>query len=70
MENLSWIAADGMVGLAPDAEPSQSYPAFLNELKREDVIDRSVFTLYLGKKGVQSKVWFGGYDLEYIRLGL
>ena len=34
------------------------------------MIDQLLFTVLLKKEGFQSKVWFGGYDIETVREGL
>lgn len=68
VENLKSLPGDGVVGLAPNSVDGTI--SIVTELYNQDVISQNMFTLFLSKRGLESKAWFGGYDLEYVRKSL
>jgi hypothetical protein len=65
--DLDTIVADGLVGLAPNSPNDHPNPTLVTTLYNNGVIDRNMFSLYLAKTDQDSKIWFGGFDPEYIR---
>jgi hypothetical protein len=62
--DLSGLKADGILGLAPSTQRTQS-SLFLDELYNNGIIDNKIFSFYISKGLSSSKVTFGGYNMEY-----
>jgi len=59
--------ADGMLGLAPSTKEKTS---LVEQMHDESLIEKSMFSLCFSRSGnslLTSKLWFGGYDLDYIK---
>ena len=64
------LHSDGLIGLAPNTPPNVQYNTLITELFNQKIIKNNMFSLYLSKTGVQSKIWLGGYDPTYVRSAL
>jgi hypothetical protein len=73
-QNFSFMNADtqedmddeetsGLVGLSP-YQARDGSDLFVLKMKDSGAIDEAVFSLSIGMKDVQSKITFGGYDLD------
>jgi cyclophilin family peptidyl-prolyl cis-trans isomerase len=61
---LKSMKSDGILGLAPSTQRSAS-SVFIKELQKAGVIDKQMFSFYITKGDLSSRVIFGGYDLKY-----
>ena len=60
--------ADGILGLAPQAMKSEHPDIFIRELKKQKIIPKAMFSLYLSNyQDNQSALWLGGYDHNFLR---
>ena len=61
--------ADGILGLAPRRKKRNDPRVFIDQMYRKKAIKRNQFSLYLSSDDdfEQSRVWFGGYDHDFIR---
>jgi len=68
-KQLTLLVSDGLLGLAPSSGSGQKNDVFVVELHKQGLISASVFSMYLGNilKRQPSKIWFGGYDGDFIR---
>jgi hypothetical protein len=64
---LGGLAASGIVGLSPK-HGSKRGDLFIEKLKKTGAIDEAVFSLMINMKDDNSKVTFGGYDLQKFAL--
>ncbi|OMJ84768.1 hypothetical protein SteCoe_14021 [Stentor coeruleus] len=65
--DLDGLAADGLVGLAFNSL-SDGYPVFVEVLYEQNVIEKPVFSFYLGESSKKdSFITFGGLEDEYTK---
>lgn len=65
--DLASLKADGLLGLAPNAPSDHPYETLVTDMHRQKMIEKNLFSLYLGRTDEQSKIWIGGYDSSYVR---
>jgi hypothetical protein len=58
------------MGLAPNAPSDHDYKTFVRVLFDAGIIKKNMFSIYLAKTDDQSKIWFGGYDIDRVRNSL
>ena len=70
---LSGLRADGLLGLSPStnrrgSQTNEKVHLLVTELKKDGVIDKAMFAVFLGEYYRKSKstVRFGGYDQNII----
>ncbi|CDW83892.1 eukaryotic aspartyl protease family protein [Stylonychia lemnae] len=64
--DLSGLQCDGIIGLAPSTQFTQS-DLFIDKLFMNGIINERVFSISFGGQDEKSKIIFGGYDLKYAR---
>ena len=69
-EDLEALKADGLLGLAPNAPSDHPYDTLVTDMYNQGMIRDNVFSMYLAKTDVQSKLWIGGFDANYVREAL
>ena len=57
------VKSSGLVGLSPNHYDASS-DLFVEKMKKAGAIDHAMFSISLGVGNIQSKITFGGYDLE------
>ena len=62
------IKSSGLVGLSPNHFDKES-DLFIMKMKQVGAIDAAIFSLAIGLEDVQSRITFGGYDLEKFAAG-
>lgn len=62
------LSSSGIVGMSPNHFDWES-DLFISKMKDVGAIDQAVFSLSIGMGDVQSKITFGGYDLEKYATG-
>ena len=62
------LSSSGIVGMSPNHFEEES-DLFIEKMKQTGAIDQAVFSLSIGMNDVQSKITFGGYDLEKYATG-
>ena len=62
------LSSSGIVGMSPTHFDFES-DLFIQKMKEAGAIDQAVFSLSIGMGDVQSKITFGGYDLETYATG-
>lgn len=67
-QNLGMIKSSGLVGMSPNHFDKES-DLFIEKMKQAGAIDHAVFSLSIGMGDVQSKITFGGYDLDRLATG-
>ena len=60
-DNLNTLQQDGLVGLSPGSVNSEQ-KTLLQEMVDQGQLTDKIFSLYLGLKEDDSKIWMGGYD--------
>ena len=65
---LDRLASSGIVGMSPNHFEAES-DLFIEKMKQTGAIDESIFSLSIGMNDQQSKITFGGYDLEDFATG-
>jgi len=67
-QELSTLVADGLLGLGPGPPPDvPTYVTLVDAVHREGMIPKNMYSLYLTTTDKDSKIWFGGYDHDFIR---
>jgi cell division protein YceG involved in septum cleavage len=61
---LSNLRGSGILGMSPYDESDSRGDLFILKMKKANVIDQSVFSLYINLKNNTSKITFGGYNLN------
>ena len=62
------LSSSGIVGMSPNHFEEES-DLFIEKMKEAGAIDQAVFSISIGMNDVQSKITFGGYDLEEYATG-
>ena len=57
------MRSSGIAGMSPRHYETKS-DLFIEKMKKTGAIDQAVFSMSIGMGDVQSKITFGGYDLE------
>lgn len=73
-QELGVLESDGLLGLGPRPEPynrargssGQDVHLLVDELKKDGVIDRAMFAMYLADDRAKSFAHFGGYDQKIV----
>lgn len=70
-KNLSSLESDGLLGLSPRVSAlgrlsGQDVHLLVDELKKDGVIDKAQFSMYLTTYDKQSRVYFGGYNQDIV----
>lgn len=68
-EDMMIMQSDGLLGLSPNIDYTvQGQPIHLlvNELKKDGVISKAMFGIYLTEVTQDSKIHFGGYDQAFV----
>ena len=60
---LDRLACSGLVGMSPNHFEEES-DLFIQKMKQTGAIDEAVFSLSIGMNDQQSKITFGGYDID------
>lgn len=60
---LAGLRADGILGLAPTNQNTRA-DLLLDELKKQEVINNRMFSLFIGENEEPNSITFGDYDLE------
>jgi hypothetical protein len=73
-EELDTLESDGLLGLSPKTyrrgESGEEIHLLVNELKKDGVIDRAMFAMYLADDRRKSVAHFGGYDPKIVEESL
>ena len=62
------VEVSGLVGLSPNGIQDRS-DLFIEKMKTAGAIDHAIFSFSIGMDDVQSKIIFGGYDLDTYATG-
>ena len=60
-KHLSSLKSDGLLGLSPKSQFDENH-LLVNELKKDGVIEKAIFSVYLTDLSGQSYMEFGSYD--------
>jgi hypothetical protein len=68
---LTDLEADGILGLAPSTQGTTGNKLFIEELYNAGIIGQKMFSMSFGSSpsDVNSKIVFGGYNLDYAKPG-
>lgn len=73
-EQLDTLESDGLLGLSPKTfrrgESGELIHLLVDELKKDGVIDRAMFAMYLADNTRKSFAHFGGYDQQIVKESL
>jgi hypothetical protein len=64
---LTNLAADGLIGLAPNVPTGASYSTLLQQFNAQSLLKTNMFSLQLGFNNTQSSLWLGGYSTTLAR---
>ena len=64
-DEIDQLSSHGLVGLGPTSI-SGKYKTIIQEMYERGLIESNIFSLHLGLKEHDSKIWFGGYDRQMI----
>jgi len=62
------IRSSGLVGLSPKHFELES-DLFIEKMKNNGAIDEAIFSMFIGTNQIQSKITFGGYELNMFARG-
>lgn len=65
---LAGLRASGIVGLSPNHFENAA-DLFIQKMKKTGAIDEAIFSMSIGMGDIQSKITFGGYNLEKFAKG-
>lgn len=65
--SLTNLAADGIIGLAPNVPAGASYTTFLTQFNDQKLLQSNIFSIQLGFNTIQSTLWLGGYPTSLAR---
>lgn len=57
------MRSSGIVGLSPNHYENAA-DLFIEKMKKTGAIDEAIFSMSIGMGDIQSKITFGGYDLD------
>ena len=64
-DQINQLTSHGLVGLSPTSA-SGKYITIIQEMYDRGLVEKNMFSLHLGLKEHESKIWFGGYDRSMI----
>ena len=64
-KHLSSLKSDGLLGLSPKSQFDENH-LLVNELKKDGVIEKAMFSIYLTDLSGQSYMEFGSYNQSII----
>ena len=65
---MSGLRTYGLVGFTPTFSSNGSGQLLMTSLVKSGVLQRAMFSLWLGTTKEQSKIFFGGWDDKYVKL--